>query len=222
MTMAMSVAEVLVCTQALEHLTKKYPGGVCTCVRAGYGILSGGLTVGASSIAPHIALVYGLWNKAERSVKEGTQNFTPDQELICLDAALSSIVAFLEHCSELLLAVQDALSRTTFFLELVMPQFLPDGRWGSAPTTVAVKPRHESAKASIMEAYAWLPPGSYPMIANDVFSFALAHIQTGTESEVTCSILPTLVNDEDKILDTKSMSRAQRYWQISGARDVEL
>ena len=105
MTMAMSVAEVLVCTQALEHLTKKYPGGVCTCVRAGYGILSGGLTVGASSIAPHIALVYGLWNKAERSVKEGTQNFTPDQELICLDAALSSIVAFLEHCSELLLAV---------------------------------------------------------------------------------------------------------------------
>ena len=221
MTMAMSVAEVLVCTQALEHLTKKYPGGVCTCVRAGYGILSGGLTVGASSIAPHIALVYGLWNKAERSVKEGTQNFTPDQELICLDAALSSIVAFLEHCSELLLAVQDALSRTTFFLELVMPQFLPDGRWGSAPTTVAVKPRHESAKASIMEAYAWLPPGSYPMIANDVFSFALAHIQTGTESEVTCSILPTLVNDEDKILDTKSMSRAQRYWQISGARDVE-
>lgn len=221
MAMAMSVAEILVCTQALDHLTRKNPGGVCTCVRAGYGILCGGLTVGAKYITPHIALIYGLWQRAEIAVRDGNRHFTADQDLICFDASLSSIVAFLEHCSELLLAVPDALSRTTMLLEQMLPLFLPSGRLETPPVSFAAKSRHESAKASIMEAFAWLPPGSYPMIANEVFSFALTHIQTGTESEVICSILPTLVNNEDKILDAKSLSRAQRYWQISGARELE-
>ena len=221
MAMAMSVAERLVRTQTIEHLMKKNPGSVCTCVRAGYGILCGGLSAGPNSMIPHMSLIYGLWHTAGQSVRETNVNLTLDQDLIFLDAALSSLVAFLEHCSELLLEIPDALSRTTMLLEEILPLFLQDGRFEHAPASSAARSRHESAKASIMEAFAWLPPGSYPMIANEVFAFALAHIQVGTEAEVTCSLLPTLVNNEDKILDAKSLSRAQHHWQISGARVIE-
>ena len=218
---ALSVAEILVSCQYIDILTKKNPGGACSCVRAGYSILCGALTVGPASITGHIALIFGLWQRAGLSVEQGSKNFTADHDLICMDAALSSIVAFLEHCSELLLAVPDALSRTTVLLEQIFPLFMAEGRLGATPSNPVAASRHESAKASILEAFTWLPPGSFPMIANQVFEFALEHIQSSTDADVMSSILPSLVNNEDKILDSKSLSRAQRFGQVGGARDIE-
>jgi hypothetical protein len=221
LAMAMSVGEILVTCQNIEILTRNNPIGACTCVRAGYGIVCGALTVGPDPISPHISLMFGLWQKAGKTVEEGGKNFTADHDLICLDAALSSIVAFLEHCSELLLMVPDALSQTTITLEQLFPLFLPNGRLDTTPSSPAAASRHESAKASIMEAFAWLPPGSFPMVANEVFSFALQHVQSATEAEVMSSLLPSLVNNEDEVLDAKSICRAQRYGQVGGGRDVD-
>lgn len=218
---AMSVGEILVTCQEIDILTKANPIGACTCVQAGYGIICGALTVGPRPIKAHVPLMFGLWQRAMRTIEKGGSNFSPDQDLICLDAVLSSIVAFLEHCSELLLMVPDALSQTTMMLEQVFPLFIPTGRLESAPIGPGATSRHESAKASIMEAFAWLPPGSFPMIANDVFNFAMQHVQSATEGEVMSSLLPTLVNNEDKVLDSKSVCRAQRYGQVGGGREID-
>ena len=59
------------------------------------------------------------------------------------------------------------------------------------------------------------------MIADQVFAFAARHIKAGIEAEVTCSLLPSLVNNEDEVLDAKSLPRAQRFGQVGGARDIE-
>lgn len=218
---AMSVGEILVTCQEIDALTKANPVGACTCVEAGYGIICGALTVGPRPIKAHIPLMFGLWQRAMRSIEKGGTNFSPDQELICLDAVLSSVVAFLEHCSELLLMVPDALSQTTMMLEQAFPLFISSGRLESAPIGPGAASRHESAKASIMEAFAWLPPGSFPMIANDVFNFAMQHVQSATEGEVMSSLLPSLVNNEDKVLDSKSVCRAQRYGQVGGGIEID-
>ena len=217
----LSVAEILVNCQISDVLTKVNPGAACTCVRAGYGIICGVLTVGPIAITPHTGLIFGLWRKVGESCGAALKNLTSDQDLICLDSALSSVVAFLTHCSELLLLAPDALSSSTLMLEKLLPLFLPDGRLGSMPTNHVAASRYESAKASLMEAFAWLPPGSFPMIADQVFAFAAGHIRSGIEAEVTCSLLSSLVNNEDEILDAKSLSRAQRLRQVGGAREIE-
>jgi hypothetical protein len=218
---ALSAAEILISCQDNEVMTKANPGAACNCVRAGYGIICGALTAGSEAVTPHIANMFGLWQKSHKSASTGGAFFTLDHDLICLDAMISSVVVFLSHCSDLLLAVPDALSRTTLMLEEVLLLFLPGGRLGNTPTTPAAASRHESTKAFIMEAFAWLPPGSFPMAADGVFSLAATHIQSLTEEEVTCSILSSLVNKEDGILDARSMSRARRVGQVGGARDLE-
>ena len=59
------------------------------------------------------------------------------------------------------------------------------------------------------------------MVANEVFSFAMQHVQSATEGEVMSSLLPSLVNNEDKVLDSKSVCRAQRYGQVGGGREID-
>jgi hypothetical protein len=216
----MSVAEILSSSLFNEIMTGGNPSAACTCVRAGFGIICGALTTGPSPIAKHIALIFGLWQKTSKLSPRG-KTFTADHDLICMDAMLSSIVAFLKYCSELLLSIPDALSRTSLILEELLPLFMPKGRLGSTPANPSAASRLHSAKATIMEAFAWLPPGSYPMIADTVFSFAAYHIQVAIESDVTCSILRSLVNKEDMLLDAVSFSRAMRAGQVGGAKDLE-
>jgi len=218
---SLSVAEILINCQYNDVMTKANPGAACTCVRAGYSIVCGALTVGPIAITPYTSLIFGLWRKVGDSSGAAVKNFNNDQDLICLDSALSSVVAFLTHCSELLLLAPDALSSSTLMLEQLLPLFLPNGRLGATPLNHVAASRHESAKASLMEAFAWLPPGSFPMIADKVFTFAARHIRTGIEAEVTGSVLPSLVNNEDKVLDTKSLPRAERCGQVGGAKDIE-
>jgi hypothetical protein len=216
----LSAAEILSSSLFNGIMTGGSPSATCTCVRAGFGIICGALTTGPSPIAKHIALIFGLWQKTSKLSPRG-KTFTADHDLICMDAMLSSIVAFLKYCSELLLSIPDALSRTSLILEELLPLFMPKGPLGSTPANPAAASRLQSAKATIMEAFAWLPPGSYPMIADTVFSFAAYHIQVSIESDVTCSILRSLVNKEDRLLDAVSFGRATRAGQLGGAKDLE-
>ena len=106
---------------------------------------------------------------------------------------LVSFVSFLKNCSELLLSVPDALNRSTLLLENVFPLVSPGGRLGEESENPAVASRLDSAKASILEAFAWLPPGSYAFAADQVFSFAAFHIQV---SDIDCSFTCTEACDK--------------------------
>jgi hypothetical protein len=215
-----SVSEIFINTIANETLKNSSPSGVCTCVRAGLGILSGVLTIGPKAVANHIAGIFGIWQKVSKATP-ANKNFTAEHEMICLEAMLTSIVTFLKFCSELLLSIPDALSRTSLLLESILPLFFEKGRLGALPNNPLAVSRLESAKASILEAFAWMPPGSYPMVADSVFGFAAFHIQAAIANDVPCSLLPSLISKEDTILDAVPFSMSSRLGQTGGAMDLE-
>jgi hypothetical protein len=215
------VAEILVSCQFNEAMAAASQGGACMVVRAGFGIISGVLSTGPDGAAPHMPLIFGAWKKACHVAKVGGKNFAPRHDMFCLDAVLSSVVTFLKYCSELLLSIPEALTQTTIMLEETLMLFLPKGRIGLIELTPAVTARLESATASLLEAFAWLPSGSFPMAADEMFAFAARHIRDAVDNEVTCSVLHTLVNREDSLLDSKTLSRAKSDGQVGGNRDVE-
>jgi len=215
----MFICEILMNISTNDIIKEVSPSSICTCVRAGFCLISGALTTGPNAISNHIASIFGLWQKICKTVQSGN-NFTADHEMICVEAMLTSIVTFLKFCSELLLTIPDALSRIALILENFLPLFFRKGRLGSIPVNPAAACRLDSAKASIMEAFAWLPPGSFPMIADAVFGFAASHIQSSIQNDVKCSILASLISKEDRILDTISFDRANEFGQVGGARDL--
>ena len=153
----MSICEVLTSTLTNEIVKEGSPSSACTCVRAGFHLVSGALTTGPDAITNQIALIFGLWQKVCKSaVLVG--KFTADHELMCVEAMLTSIVTFLKFCADLLLSIPDALSRISIILENMLPLFFGKGRLGSIPENPVAACRFDSAKAAILEAFAWLPP----------------------------------------------------------------
>jgi len=59
------------------------------------------------------------------------------------------------------------------------------------------------------------------MIADSVFAVAASHIQLAIQNDVSCSILSSLISNEDAILDAVSFARATMIGQVGGARDLE-
>jgi len=234
-----SVAEMLASFQFNDALAKSNPGAVCTCVRSGFAVISGILSTGPKNpgVAADIALVFEAWRKAAGAAKSGggkTSLLAPRHDLFCLDAVLSSIVVFLRYCSELLLSIPEALSQVTMILEASLSLFVPNGRFGGGPSgggggqqgqlgriTAPVAAHLESANSSLLEAFAWLPSGSFPMAADDVFALSARHIRTSVEQDIPCSILESLVDKEDALLDAATPARAKREGQAVGGGDLE-
>jgi hypothetical protein len=219
--LALSVADTLVASQFHEKATPAHAPSLCFCVRAGFCLISGVLATGPEAVEPHMSLIVNAWQKAAQAAKEGGAILSLLHDLVCMDAILASIVSFLMFCSELLLIVPQALNQITILLEDIYPLLQPSGRFGAMPTSAAVTARLESSRASLLEAFAWLPSGSFPMVADDVFDFACSIIQRAVEDQVTCSVLFSLVTKEDCILDAKTLCRANRDGQVGGARDLE-
>jgi hypothetical protein len=215
-----TVGEILVSTFSNNLMRDSSPSGTCTCVRAGFGLISGVLTIGPNTISGHIASIFSLWQKICQSDRV-TKTFSTDHEMMCVEALLTSVVAFLKYCSELLLSIPDALSRMSFILEGLLPAFFSKGKFGVTPSNLIAAARLESAKASILESFAWLPPGSYPMISDSLFGFAAFHIQSAIQNDVTCSLLPSLISKEDLILDAVSFSRAASFGEVGGCKDLD-
>ena len=162
---------------------------MCTCVRSGYGLICAALSTGPTAVSSHIAGFFRLWQASAKHAEEGTRHFNESHDLSCLDAMLVSFVSFLKNCSELLLSVPDALNRSTLLLENVFPLVSSGGRLGEESANPAVASRLDSAKASILEAFAWLPPGSYAFAADQVFSFAALHIQVSNSLVLATYVL---------------------------------
>ncbi|MGH7974618.1 MAG: hypothetical protein ACREBR_03765 [bacterium] len=126
----------------------------------------------------HILGIFTMWKETGTYFEKASiTHFSPPHDLICLEALIASIIAFLRFCPDLLLKVLDALSTTTFLLEGLLPLVASDGRLGGKRGTPASSVRLESVKASFLEAFSWMPPGSYPLAADQLFCFAMKHIE---------------------------------------------
>jgi hypothetical protein len=141
-------------------------------------MLSGALSMGIDAIVPHhVTTVFTFWQKSSSHMIPGVSKFTASQDLLWVESMLASVVSFLKFSPQLLLAVPDALSRLTVLLEKVFPLTSKGGRFDSEYNDPVGSTRLSSARSSILEAYSWLPPGSYPMSADRIFSFATSQIQ---------------------------------------------
>jgi hypothetical protein len=210
------VAGKLLQCQFDDNLTRLNPSAACTCIRAGYCLLSGALTMGIDAIVPHVSRIFSFWQSSSLAVLPGVSKLTSSHDLMCVETMLSSVVCFLKFCPNLLLAVPDALTRTTAILEKIFPLISSGGKFENEKNTSVGRSMLSSARASVMEAYSWLPPGSFPMSADRIFSFAVSQILELTENEVLCSILDALVSKEDKLIDAHSFERAVSPGQIGG------
>ena len=210
-----AVADNLISCQGNGVLSQSQPDAIVTCVRAGYCIVSGALTMGVKSTLMHLQKIFGIWSKSATFIDGDLKRMGPSHDVSCLEPFVNSIVVFLRVSSELLLSVPDALNRTTQILEKVLPVIMGYSQLetdGNSPTISGL----ESAKAAIMESFSWLPPGSFPLVADSVFSFASHQIKVGTENKMSCGLLAYLVNREDDIIDVRCPTRTSSLRQTGG------
>jgi len=195
----------------------------CTTMRAGFCILSGLLSLGPAYTKANIGSFFVIWQTAVENAKTPTlPDFEVTHDLICLDAALNSILAFVRHCPTLLLDVPDALTRTSLILEELLEVVSGSGRLANPEKAAAVS-RLDIVKASLMEAFSWLPPGSFPIVADKLFGWAAEHLHVGSTEGIQTSLLPNLVSSQDSPLDIKSNDTATSIPQVGGDRSmVEL
>jgi hypothetical protein len=165
--------------------------------------------------------VVNAWKKTVRAAKDGCKRMSPAQDLSCIESALTSIAVFLKYCSELLLIIPEALSQISMFLEEIFPLLQATGRLGTSAIEPPAKILLENATAALLEAFAWLPSGSFPLVADEVFSFAEELIRKSVEAGSVCSILDSLIAKQDSILDSKPYCRVGREGRIGGARRFE-
>ena len=141
-------------------------------------MLSGALSMGFDAVVPnHVTTVFTFWQNSSMNMLPGVSKFSSSHDLLWLETMLGSIVSFLKFSPELLLAVPDALTRLTALLEKVFPLISSGGRFEREANDPVGSARLSSARSSVMEAYSWLPPGSFPLSADRIFSFAASQIQ---------------------------------------------
>jgi hypothetical protein len=190
--------------------------------------------MGIDAIVPHhVTTVFSFWQKSVLNLIPGVSKLAPSSDLLVLEMMLASIVSFLKFSPDLLLAVPDALTRLTSLLENVFPFISSTERFRQEAHRLA------SARSYVMEAYSWLPPGSFPLSANKIFSFATAQIQVSlplfillslilmrthrwsskelNKNETLNSIINSLVSKEDELIEAYSVERAFGPGQVGGS-----
>jgi hypothetical protein len=70
------------------------------------------------------------------------------------------------------------------FLRLTLVKFSFSGRLESERDTSMGNARLSNARSAIFEAYSWLPPGSFPMSADRIFTFAAKQIQVSSYTQL--------------------------------------
>ena len=195
--------------------------------------------MGIDAIVPHhVTTVFYFWQKSVLNLMPGVSKLAPSSDLLWLEMMLASIVSFLKFSPDLLLAVPDALTHLTSLLENVFPFISSIERFRQEAHNPVSSARLASARSYVMEAYSWLPPGSFPLSANKIFSFATAQIQVSiplfllsliltrthrwfskelNEIETLNSIIYSLVSKEDEFIEAYSVERAFGPGQVGGS-----
>ena len=184
---------------------------ISTCVRAGYDILSSAIaSLGSNYVHSHVDIIFNCW---QRSTSFGNN-------IICIEAVLSNIIRFLQYCPELVISIPDTLNRITILLENHF-RVISEIKSSSSSNNTIGNDKLDMVKALLLECFAWLPYGSFPAVADDIFLFAIDEIKAAittstTELDVSSSLLSTMVDSEDKVLDACSPYRADHIGQVIG------
>ena len=209
-----TVSEIMLACQFNRTMCESSPAVVCTCVRGAFLILSGVLASNVIVSETRVLFIADAWKKCVDDIQNAPGLEAIRHQIFCLDVMLASVVTFLKFRSELLLTIPDILNSITGVLEGVLPLFTANSRYQTESVTGAASISRENARASLLEAYAWLPPGSFPVAADDVFNLSAQIIQDAGDQDMPCSLLRYLVDSEDEILDVRSLDTALIETQV--------
>ena len=186
-------------------------------------MLAGVLSMGIAAVVPcHVSTVFGFWQSSSMNILPGVSNFSGSHDLLWVETMLGSVVSFLKFSPDLLLAVPEALNRITALLEKIFPLLSRGGRFEREVFNDRIgTSRLYSARSSVLEAYSWLPPGSFPMSSDRIYSFAVSQIQDLSSKDVMCSLIDSLVSREDQIIEAQAQSRAVCPGQIGGCVSLD-
>ena len=215
----LAVADNLISCQGSAKLVVNNPGSLTLCVRSGYNIISGVLSIGPKATIPHLSTLFSIWTRSANFTDETNNKLEPHQSVSCIESFITSIVVFLQNNAELLLSAPDALTHTCQILEKIFPIISGYSQMDTRDSMSFATTRLENAKAAILEAFAWLPPGSFPLVASSIFSFASRQIQVENKNGTMCTILPGLLSSEDDLLDYRLSTRVNQSCQF---RTIEV
>lgn len=219
--------ESLVMTLYDETFSNKCPGPAVCCVRAGFHMISAAFTIGSHAVSNHIALVFHCWERIEKSMDEPLPYMSVSHQLAHIEPCVSSVVAFLRACPDFLLSVPYALNRVNTLLEKILGLVSRGGRFHDKPSkNMPDIACWERIKASVMEAFCWLPPGSFPIAGEKLYSFSAQIIQRCIlETETPSSLIPSMIKSQDRLLDSSPLCRTTigsgsgtMFTEVMGAR----
>ena len=140
-------------------------------------MISSALTIGPHAILNHVELLFHLWDQSTNAISSPNTSMNKFQQLNCLEAFLSSVVVFLRSCSNFLLDVPYALNRSTIILEKVLEAVSTGGAFSNKPKSDSGIFLWKNVQSLTMEAFCWLPPGSFPLAVEKLFSFTIEQIK---------------------------------------------
>lgn len=210
----LAVADNLISCQGSAKLVANNPGSLILCVRSGYNIISGVLSIGPNATIPHVSTFFNIWTRSANFTDETNNKLEPHQSISCIESFITSIVVFLQNNADLLISVPDTLRRISQILEKIFPIISGYSQISNGDGMSLATTRLDNAKAAIMEAFAWLPSGSFPLISDGVFSFASRQIQVESKNGTMCTILPSLLSNEDDLLEYRLSTQVNECGQF--------
>jgi hypothetical protein len=172
---------------------------ICTLTRTGWSILSSFTACGYRYVKTILPKLMSTWTENIFTICAGSvPGYELTQELVSLDSALTSVESLIRFCPEALYQHSEALRVVGELLEasslVIKERFQP-----KLLNTL----RFRVLKGTLMNAFAWLPPGSFPNSCSAMFVDALRMLCDTTSAGVESAALNMLVSSNDKILDVE-------------------
>ncbi len=196
---------------------------ISICVRVGWTIVAALFHQGEQCGEKYFTKLYPFWERSVFTAKEGQKgegltSVSVTQELGFLDASMRALLCFTKCCLGVLYSVPGALSRIVDLLDGAISVIR--GRLKSPGTPQGIVCRI-ILKATLMECFSWLPPGSFSSSCELLFSWGLSHVSLYSDNGIASSLLSVFLNPQDDILDLTGPDAEIPIASIPPATDFE-
>ncbi len=196
---------------------------ISTCVRVGWTIIAALFHQGELCEEKYFTKLYPLWERSVLVAKEG-QNWggltsvSVTQELGFLDASMRALLCFTKCCLGVLYSVPGALSRIVDLLDGAIGAIQGRLKYPAKPQGIVYR---TILKASLMECFSWLPPGSFSSSCDRLFTWGFSHVSLYNGNGIASSLLSVFLNPQDDVLDLAGPNDEIPLASVPPATDFE-
>ena len=203
------IADFAVALMMADTASAQINNIVCSLVRAGSLIVASCLSMGYQVVRNRISNMIECCHKVltvTPSTQTAERNNSPDSllyEVMIMEAALSCLSALLWSCPEAIIQEDGCLSSVVDSLEAAFRALK-----GKYQPKLRSQFRFRTFHASLLECFAWLPPGSFPNSSQQMFVEALRVFRDSLAAGYECNILADYVSADFGVLNISSLSKS--------------